>query len=294
MTARRLALVVGALLVVLTTTTVLFLIDRAHSDTGAAAGPTDEELARVDAVRVTVLLKRLDTTSSTAVADILVEPVGTLADQRGRFARATSIELSTYRTDPIIAPVGRIPSVEERRIAVSGTAIDYPFDRYRVAVTATAASADGGAVPVALVVGDSADSFAITPESQDSDGGVLEIDLIAKRTLPSIVFAGFVMLLMYGIAAAAGTAAYYVLHLHRGLLFPACSMLAAMLFALPPLRHQVPGDPAPPMGSFIDFIAFFPAEAVVALSLISAVLGGFVVERRDRSAEGGDNRETHN
>ncbi|UEA85561.1 DUF4436 domain-containing protein [Tsukamurella paurometabola] len=186
------------------------------------------------------------------------------------------------------------PSVEERRIAVSGTAIDYPFDRYRVAVTATAASADGGAVPVALVVGDSADSFTITPESQDSDGGVLEIDLIAKRTLPSIVFAGFVMLLMYGIAAAAGTAAYYVLHLHRGLLFPACSMLAAMLFALPPLRHQVPGDPAPPMGSFIDFIAFFPAEAVVALSLISAVLGGFVVERRDRSAEGGDNRETHN
>ncbi|SEB91023.1 Uncharacterised protein (plasmid) [Tsukamurella tyrosinosolvens] len=288
MIARRLALVAGALLVVLTTTTVLFLIDRAHSDTGAAAGPTDEELERIDAARVTVLLKRVDTTSSTAVADILIEPVGTLADQRGRFARATSIELSTYRTDPITAPVGGIPSVEERRIAVTGTAIDYPFDRYRIAVTATATSTDDGrTIPVALVVGDSADSFSITPEAQNSDGGVLEIDLIAKRTVPAIVFAGFVMLLMYGVAAAAAAAAYYVLQLHRGLLFPACSMLAAMLFALPPLRHQVPGDPPPPMGSFIDFISFFPAEAVVATSLISAVLGGFVLERRGRTAESG-------
>lgn len=288
MSARHIVLTVVALLVIVTATTGLFLLDRANSGVGAAAGPTEEELASVDAVRITLLLKRIDTSSSTAVADVLVEPLGTLADRNGRFARAASVDLSTYRTDPITATPGRIPSVEERRIAVTGTAIDYPFDRYRMSVVVAANDPSGRPVAATILVEDSADSFAVKPIAQSSDAGELEVDLTAKRTVPSIVFAGFVMLLMYGVAAAAVTATFYVLHVHRGLLFPACSMLAAMLFALPPLRHQVPGDPEPPMGSLIDFIAFFPAEAVVALSLISAVLGGFVVERRSAtSVEGG-------
>ncbi|KXP03597.1 hypothetical protein AXK60_17480 [Tsukamurella pseudospumae] len=276
-----------ALLLLGVFTSALFLVDRTYGYAGLAAGPDESELNGVDAVRVTVVLKRIDTSSSTAIADILVEPIGTLTDGKGRFLRPASVELSTYRTDPIAASAGRMPSVEERRIAVTGTAVDYPFDRYRMSFSVTPLSADGRPIPATVIVVDSVGSFAVKPVAQTNDGGALDVDLTAARTAPSIAFAGFVMLLMFGLAGAALTAAYYVLAIHRGLLFPACSMLAGMLFALPPLRHQLPGDPAPPTGSFIDFVAFFPALAIVALSLISAVLGGYAIERRAARTESG-------
>ncbi len=287
MRPRRGVLTAVALVLLGVFTSALFLVDRTYGYAGLAAGPDEGELSGVDAVRVTVVLKRIDTSSSTAIGDVLVEPIGTLTDGNGRFQRPASVELSTYRTDPITASPGRMPSVEERRIAVTGTAVDYPFDRYRMSFSVTPRSADGRAIPATVIVVDSVGSFAVKPVAQDSEDGALDVDLTAARTAPSIAFAAFVMLLMFGLAAAALTAAYYVLTVHRGLLFPACSMLAAMLFALPPLRHQLPGDPAPPTGSFIDFVAFFPALAIVALSLISAVLGGFLVERRAARAESG-------
>ncbi len=47
------------------------------------------------------------------------------------------------------------------------------------------------------------------------------------------------------------------------------SWLAALLFALPPLRNAMPS--APPIGSLSDFMAFFWAEGIVALSLATVV-----------------------
>jgi hypothetical protein len=40
-----------------------------------------------------------------------------------------------------------------------------------------------------------------------------------------------------------------------------------------PLRNAVPGSP--PIGSVIDFMAFFIAEAVISASLITSVVVGY-------------------
>ena len=61
-------------------------------------------------------------------------------------------------------------------------------------------------------------------------------------------------------------------------------MMAAILFALIPLRNAVPGSP--PIGSIIDFGSFFIAEAVISLALISSVLVGF---RHQMAIERGEN-----
>ncbi|GIW05989.1 MAG: hypothetical protein KatS3mg060_0794 [Dehalococcoidia bacterium] len=48
------------------------------------------------------------------------------------------------------------------------------------------------------------------------------------------------------------------------------SSLGAMLFAFPALRSAVPG--APPIGAAIDYFAFFWAEMIVAVSLITLLV----------------------
>lgn len=68
-----------------------------------------------------------------------------------------------------------------------------------------------------------------------------------------------------------------------GLIFPGCSMMAAILFALIPLRNAVPGNP--PIGSVIDFVSFFIAETVIAAALIASVIVGYRVEIANELAE---------
>ncbi len=48
------------------------------------------------------------------------------------------------------------------------------------------------------------------------------------------------------------------------------SWLGAMLFAFPALRSAVPG--APPIGAAIDYFAFFWAETMVALCLLTILV----------------------
>jgi Domain of unknown function (DUF4436) len=79
-------------------------------------------------------------------------------------------------------------------------------------------------------------------------------------------------------------AGYYLLRWRRGLIFPACSMMAAMLFALIPLRNAVPGNP--PIGSVIDFASFFIAETVIAVALIGSVVIGYRTEIANELAAG--------
>jgi hypothetical protein len=47
------------------------------------------------------------------------------------------------------------------------------------------------------------------------------------------------------------------------------SWLAALLFAMVPLRSAMPG--APPIGALSDVLAFFWAEMLIALSLVLIV-----------------------
>src|SRR6185437_14931326 len=57
---------------------------------------------------------------------------------------------------------------------------------------------------------------------------------------------------------------------HRKIEISMFSFLGALLFAFPALRNSQPGTP--PIGTMSDFIAFFWAEVIIALSLLSVVL----------------------
>ena len=228
-----------------------------------------------DRVDVTAWITRIDTTAQTFSMTIMdVHPFGSVADGAGNFAHD-----ATLFTDAVggnwraqIQGGDSAPDVEQR-IPVNGTATDYPFDRYTSDIELHVVDADGNELPTSITVLNTDSFFRVSTAQGSAPSGGTMINLSMHRSMPTLVFAVFIMVLMLGLALAAAVAAHYVLYWKRGLVWGACSMLAGILFALIPLRNAVPGNP--PIGSIIDFGSFFIAEAIISLSLISGIVIGF-------------------
>lgn len=225
-------------------------------------------------IEITAWITKIDTAAqvySMTITDI--RPFGSQADESGNFARDATLftnGIGNWRAQ--IKAGDSAPDVEQR-MAMTGLVTNYPFDHYRAAMEIHVVDADDNELPTAITVVNTDSFFQIgTTKATSPSGGTL-IRLDVHRSTPTLVFAVFIMVLMLGLSAAAAVAAYYVLHWKRGLIFPACSMIAAILFALIPLRNAVPGGP--PIGSIIDFGSFFIAEAIISISLIAGVLLGF-------------------
>jgi Domain of unknown function (DUF4436) len=231
-------------------------------------------------VNITAWLTKVDPSAETVSISITeVRPMGTLADEQG-FYRDDATFYSLTSLQNVSTPLKKgdvYPPLIDQRVQMSGLATDYPFDRYHVSTEFHVdGGPDDGELPVAVTLYSTDPFFAVTPSYGDTEGGGVDIELDMRRSTPTLVYATFVMVLMLGLAVAASTAAYYCVRWRKGLLFPACSMMAAMLFALVPLRNAVPGSP--PIGSVIDFASFFIAAIIISISLITSVLVGYRVQ----------------
>lgn len=278
---RRLTIAVLLLIALISASVVGYVASRESTNQQSLFGDQDNP----DRVKVTVWVTRVDAITQTLSVTVMdIRPVGTVADANGAFAQDTHVAtdaVGTWRAD--IKAGDSAPDIEQK-VEVIGTATDYPFDRY-TGHFEVHAFGPSGEIPVALTVLNTDPFFAMTNTEvppQISAGGAA-VDFTIARSLPTLIFAVFVMVLMLGLALGAVVAAFYVLHWRRGLIFPACSMMAAILFALIPLRNAVPGSP--PIGSVIDFGSFFIAEAVISIALISSIVMGFRHQRSIERAE---------
>ncbi|MGW4244247.1 DUF4436 family protein [Nocardia sp. NPDC004722] len=231
------------------------------------------DTAQTDRIDIDVVVVRVDPAAGEMAVQVTPTPHGRF-DDGGRFTADTTVYTAGLKSETIRIRTGEAISTNEIRIPLnSGTVTDYPFDDYRAQV-AFAVEVDAAEVPMNVSLYGLDAFFRLTPHvtaAQHGDGLNSVVDV--ERSVPSVVFALFVMALMLGLAVAAATAAFFVLRGRHGLVWPAMTLMAAMLFAMIPLRNAVPG--APPIGSIIDFGSFFIAEAVVALSLICTVLIGY-------------------
>jgi nitric oxide reductase large subunit len=79
------------------------------------------------------------------------------------------------------------------------------------------------------------------------------------------------------------TGALVIGHRQLGMVWPGLGWMAASLFALAGYRNTAPGQP--PIGCLLDYTVFLWAEAIVAFSVVYAVLRGTRVEVRAAEAE---------
>jgi hypothetical protein len=172
----------------------------------------------------------------------------------------------------------RMDPVEAIVEIYDGEPMEYPFDRHEAQLSfyfepagaASATEADKS-IPVAIEMYGSVSGLRIEAAyaKEHTDDHVV-IDLSLARAPTAIFFSCFIMVAMWSLTLGVICLVFRVLAGHRKIEISMFSFLAALLFAFPALRNSQPGTP--PIGTLSDFLAFFWAEVLIALSLLSVVL----------------------
>jgi hypothetical protein len=254
------------------------------------------DTANPDHMTVTVLIQNIDPSTARVSAQLELRGAGSLVDEHTHDLKEDATLISNAVTNPtVVSKANERPEFVSVQFALrDGVITDYPLDSYTANFYFHVLVGNGTnqrAVPIRVVFNNIDAFFKMAPTQENSievhrgDGKAKTIatpqSLVAatatvKRSTSTIMFAAFIMVFMWCLTIAALIAAWYVASGKLGLFWSALGFLGTLLFALIPLRNAVPGDP--PIGSLIDFAAFFIAEGVVSISLIVTVLHGYHIE----------------
>jgi hypothetical protein len=249
-----------------------------------------------DHVTLTVLIQKIDPATARVSAQMELKGAGSLVDeQTHELNEDVTLISNTVSNRTQVAKAHQRPEFVSVDFALrDGTITDYPFDSYTANFYFRAFVGDGPnqhAVPIRVVFNNIDTFFTLSPTQEKSirvhhdEGEAKTIStpqsLFAAtanvhRSTSTMVFAAFIMVFMWCLTIASLIAAWFIASGRFGLFWSALAFLGTLLFALIPLRQAVPGDP--PIGSLIDFAAFFIAEGVVSVSMIVTVLHGYHIE----------------
>jgi hypothetical protein len=158
----------------------------------------------------------------------------------------------------------------------------YPFDTHEAVpyfMLYSSEKADGSdtqeytPIPFTIDYSSTAPGYRIDASEQEGkEPGYVPMDLMISRSASATVFAIFIMALELLLAFSAAVVLYVWLR-GRKIEVSMFGWMGALLFALVPLRNAMPA--VPPIGVLSDFISFFWAEIIVAVSLAIGVLTWF-------------------
>ncbi|WP_035804973.1 DUF4436 family protein [Kitasatospora mediocidica] len=255
---------------------VLYLNERSSRAQEQVAGA---ETGR-DYLQIDVTVQKVDATGLVLTAGVLVEAQGALAADGNPLVPAAALKVETtslQRAADLNYPAGQRIGLDSVPFSLTGGPVsDYPFDGYE-SLIGFQATAAGKPVPVVVFVQD-ADPFFVTrvKSEQVVDEGAVLVNERVTRSRSTFILAWFMMAAMWALALSVFLAGWLIVSQRRGLLWPSLGWMAATLFALVGMRNAAPGSP--PIGSLLDYAAFFWAEAIIAVTLTTVVVRGAQVE----------------
>jgi hypothetical protein len=163
----------------------------------------------------------------------------------------------------------------ETTVPLDGDTSTYPFQHLKVQISALATTAGGvrfgQAVPLRLRISSNLAGYRVSRQSAVLEGQVVDVLLHVDWSWAAVLFAVFMMVVMWALALGAVAVAVSLLARRRRFEGAFAGFLAVLLFAFPTVRNSLPG--IPPVGVLFDYAAFFWAEALVALALIALITG---------------------
>ncbi|MEY2499091.1 MAG: hypothetical protein QOD12_2647 [Verrucomicrobiota bacterium] len=243
----------------------------------------DAKLEKLDKNRVAAEAKIVsaDPIKGDIAVRLSFTPQGTLATADGKLARDLVLDVSAatgkhvieYKKGRKMDPVEVIVDMYE------GEPMDFPFDKhagqlnffFEPAGAAPAAEGTVEQIPVELTLRGSVSGLRIDASfaEENKDNNVV-VDISISRARTTMFFSLFIMIAMWALAIGVICLVFRVFAGHRKIEISMFSFLGALLFAFPALRNSQPGTP--PIGTLSDFLAFFWAEVIIAMSLLSVVL----------------------
>ncbi|MGK4585392.1 DUF4436 family protein [Kitasatospora sp. HPMI-4] len=241
-----------------------------------------------DWIELDVTAQDVDPTAQQLTLYVSPVPHGRFAAGPGSqtFSRPVEITVSGAPKVTIRAAEGESAASQLVQVGMyNGTKTDYPFDRYRMEAGFTATSG-AAALPIGLVFTDTDPFFVVRPQAAAAGAGAVTLDAKITRSRSTFILSWFMIAAMWALALAVLGAAEVLYRKREGLVWPSLGWMAASLFALIGMRNAAPGSP--PIGSLMDYVAFFWAEGIIAASLTCTAWFGIRTEhrlRREREAE---------
>jgi hypothetical protein len=118
--------------------------------------------------------------------------------------------------------------------------------------------------------------FSVRPSSAAAATQGILLETRISRSRGTFILAWFMMAAMWALSLAVLGGATVMVRKRLGLVWPGMGWMAATTFALVGLRNAAPGSP--PIGSLIDYAAFFWSEAVTVASVAWAAVAGIQTE----------------
>jgi hypothetical protein len=242
---------------------------------GAGAAAAKSEF---DGIVVTTKLIAVDTTTASATMRVEPEPSGSFSEGPSNLRRLTKdVVLYTSTVSGQVAHnyrAGSFMDPFETQVPLEGDTSTYPFQHLRTGIAALATTSGGvpsGNVRIQLLFSSKVSGYRVAPNPATREGTIVQILLDVKPSWATVLFAVFIMAVMWLLALGAVSVAVNLIRRRRKFEGSFATLLAALLFAFPTVRNNLPG--IPPVGALFDYAAFFWAEALVALSLIALLTG---------------------
>jgi hypothetical protein len=167
----------------------------------------------------------------------------------------------------------RIPDTVTGSLSIaSGKVSDYPFDIHKsdFYLFFTNPKDDKEDIPMSVsfygaISGYNIDVEYIPKAEFESTDSYIGLRVTVSRSVITKSFSIFLMIAMWLIGLVVFTMTMVVVWQPRPIEFGMFTLIAGMLFALPAVRNLQPS--VPPLGGLSDFLSFFWAESLVAVSM---------------------------
>ncbi|WP_327359966.1 DUF4436 family protein [Streptomyces sp. NBC_01296] len=229
------------------------------------------------ALHLKVTAQRVDPVANEVVLSVLPLPQESLREgAREGLSFTEDVQLASSHLIPgsIRLSKNTVPRLQQLRFILDGgRATHYPWDFYSTSISWNATTSNGSYIPVRMSFVNADPFFVMNPTRYVSNPESAGLELSIHRSRSTWIFTVFMMLAMWGLAFAVLAGAVILVHKKEGLTWPALGWMAATLFALVGFRNAAPGSP--PIGSMMDYLAFFWSEAIIILSLAWVAAVGF-------------------
>jgi hypothetical protein len=270
-------LIVGVVLLVIFAGAYFYMLSayKSETDNRAAELAADTQKAGENRIDVSGRIVTADVLKGDITVRLEFMPHGNLLSPDGAtLARDLELYVSSasgknvheFKKGKRMNPVEAVVEIYE------GEPMDYPFDAHSAELTFSFAAPGGAeAIPMATELRGSVAGLRIDTEyAQENTPDNAVIDISIERASTAVFFSVFIMIAMWALVIGVIFLVFRVFAGQRKIEISMFSFLGALLFAFPALRNSQPGTP--PIGTMSDFIAFFWAEVIIALSLLSVVL----------------------
>jgi hypothetical protein len=280
----KLPLIVGVILLLIFAGAYVFVLSAYKNESNNRSAELAPDTAKAGENRIDVAgrIVSADPVKGDVVVRFEFTPHGSLAAGDGGMlsrdldlyvSSATGKNVHEFKKGKRMNPVEAVVEIYE------GEPMDYPFDAHSAELSFffEPSAGKGGeaaateSIPMTVEMRGSVAGLRLDTEyAKENTPDHAVIDIGIQRATTAVFFSVFIMIAMWSLVIGVLFLVFRVFAGHRKIEISMFSFLGALLFAFPALRNSQPGTP--PIGTMSDFIAFFWAEVIIALCLLSVVL----------------------